>query len=65
MASKGASYKDHLATIRNWARKDEKSATKGNTVTINGKEYEKRNGKFYIPNGNGVPVDPYADTSLF
>lgn len=65
MASKGASYKDHLATIRNWARKDEKEAKKSNTVTINGKEFEKRNGKFYIPNGNGVPVNPYERTDLF
>lgn len=37
----------------------------GNIVIINDKKYEYRNGKYYIPNGNGVPVDPYADTSLF
>ena len=37
----------------------------GGIVTINDKKYEYRNGKYYIPNGNGVSVDPYADTSLF
>ena len=40
-------------------------ATRGNLVNINGQDFEYRNGKYYIPNGNGVPVDPYADTSLF
>lgn len=32
-----------------------------NTVTINGREYECRGGKYYIPNGSGVAVNPYAD----
>lgn len=33
----------------------------GSTIqVINGKEYEYRNGKYYIPNGCGVAVDPYA-----
>lgn len=31
---------------------------------INGREYECRNGRFYIPNGNGVEVNPYADDDL-
>lgn len=32
-------------------------------VTINGKEFEYRNGQYYIPNGNGIAVDPYAKTT--
>lgn len=31
---------------------------------INGKEYECRNGRFYIPNGSGVEVNPYAADDL-
>lgn len=31
---------------------------------INGREYECRNGRYYIPNGNGVEVNPYADDDL-
>lgn len=37
---------------------------KNNLVTINGKEYEQKNGKYYIPNGNGIAVDPYAKDDL-
>lgn len=33
-------------------------------VTINGKEYEYRNGKYYDPKGNGIAVDPYAVDDL-
>lgn len=33
-------------------------------VTINGKEYEYRNGKYYDPKGNGIAVDPYAEDDL-
>lgn len=33
-------------------------------VTINGKEYECRNGKYYIPNGSGIEVNPYAEDDL-
>ena len=31
---------------------------------INGKEYEVRNGKYYIPNGCNVAVDPFAEDDL-
>lgn len=36
-------------------------------VTINGKQYEKRNGKYYVPGGSGVAVNPYEqkEDSLF
>ena len=34
-------------------------------VTVNGKQYEYRNGKYYIPNGSGVSVDPYAPCDAF
>jgi hypothetical protein len=47
----------------------EKASYKPNNYTeireINGKKYEYRNGKYYIPNGNGISVDPYAKTDLF
>lgn len=34
-------------------------------VTINGKQYiKKKDGKFYIPGGSGVAVDPYAPDDL-
>ena len=33
-------------------------------VTVNGKEYELRNGKYYIPGGCGIAVDPYAKSGL-
>ena len=39
--------------------------TQGNSIQIiNGKEYEYRNGKYYIPNGSGIPVDPFAKDEL-
>lgn len=33
-------------------------------VTINGKEYELRNGKYYTPDGCGIAIDPYAKSDL-
>lgn len=33
-------------------------------VTINGKEYELRGGKYYVPGGCGIAVDPYAKSDL-
>lgn len=33
-------------------------------VEINGKQYICKNGKYYIPNGSGVAVDPYAPDDL-
>lgn len=32
--------------------------------TINGKDYIYKNGKYYIPNGSGVAVNPYAKDDL-
>ena len=80
IASTGKAYKSHYATIRNWAKRDGEQATgyavrdngrqyKGvEIVTVNGKQYEKRSdGKYYVPGGNGIAVNPYErDTdSLF
>ena len=64
IAQSGKSYKSHLATIRNWARKDESKNAQGNTQIINGKEYEYKNGKYYIKGGSGIAVDPYANDEL-
>lgn len=36
----------------------------GNLTEINGKQYEVRNGKYYIPNGSGVEVNPFAEDDL-
>ena len=33
-------------------------------VTINGKEYIMKNGKYYVPRGSGIPVNPYAVDDL-
>lgn len=33
-------------------------------VKINGKEYEYRNGKYYVPHGCGIAVDPYAEDNI-
>ncbi len=75
IASTGKSYKSHYATIRNWAKRDgtQSSCTRqyrGNAeiVTIGGRPYEKHSdGKYYVPGGNGIAVNPYErDTeSLF
>jgi predicted phage replisome organizer len=36
----------------------------GNLAEINGEMYEVRNGKYYIPNGNGIEVNPYVEDDL-
>ena len=36
----------------------------GQKVIINGEEYIYNNGNYYIPNGTGIAVDPYADNDL-
>lgn len=64
IAQSGKTYKSHLAVIRNWARKDKEKNTQTNTQTINGKEYELKNGKYYIKGGSGIAVDPYAKDEL-
>lgn len=33
-------------------------------VTINSKEYIMKNGKYYVPRGSGIPVNPYAVDDL-
>ena len=35
IASKGAKYKNHLATIRNWARKDKERVAEDDMATTN------------------------------
>lgn len=37
---------------------------KTETVEINGVQYIKKNGQYFIPNGSGVAVDPYAENDL-
>lgn len=64
IAQSGKSYKSHLATIRNWARKDEAKKSQTNTQTINGKEYEYINGKYYVKGGSGIAVNPFATDEL-
>ena len=64
IAQSGKSYKNHLATIRNWARKDKAKETQKDIEIINGKEYECKNGKYYIKGGSGIAVDPYATDEL-
>ncbi len=76
MAQSGKVYKSHYATIRNWAVRDAEDGVgvKGNgsvrgqagVVVVDGKEYERgRDGRFYVPGGCGVAVDPYAGDGLF
>lgn len=36
----------------------------GEIVTINGKEYIKKGLRYYIPNGSGIAVDPFAEDDL-
>lgn len=67
IASTGKAYKSHYATIRNWAKRDAGSPAgyakpykpAAEIVEINGKQYEKRNGKYYVPGGSGIAVNPY------
>lgn len=36
------------------------NGSRNGIININGKQYEYKNGKYYVVGGNGVPVDPYA-----
>lgn len=60
--------KDWKAAVRTWEKNnftsDNKRYNNETTETINGKEYIKKNGKYYIPNGVGVQVDPYKEDDL-
>ena len=48
----------------NYDNKSHQPQAKTGIVTIKGKDYEYRNGKYYIPNGSGIAVDPYAEDDL-
>ncbi len=61
--------KDWKAAVRTWEKNGYSNGNKINSgtsqlVTINGKEYEYKNGKYYVPHGCGIAVDPYAEDDL-
>lgn len=61
--------KDWKAAVRTWEKNGYSNSKKSynstpQLVTINGKQYEHRNGKYYEPNGNGIAVNPYAEDDL-
>lgn len=61
--------KDWKAAVRTWEKNGYSNGNKSNSnasqlVTINGKEYEYKNGKYYVPHGCGIAVDPYAEDDL-
>ena len=65
---------DWHAAVGTWERNaKERQASRQNTttsykgeqlVTINGSQYIQRGMKYYLPNGSGVAVDPYAPDDL-
>lgn len=61
----GKTYKDYNLTVRKFIRDDRgggKNAVQ--LVNVGGKEYEFKNGRYYIPNGSGIAVDPHAENDL-
>lgn len=61
--------RDWKAAVRTWEKNGYSNGNKSNSnasqlVTINGKEYEYKNGKYYVPHGCGIAVDPYAEDDL-
>lgn len=61
--------KDWKAAVRTWEKNGYSNGNKSNSgtsqlVTIKGKEYEYKNGKYYVPHGCGIAVDPYAEDDL-
>lgn len=50
--------------IKNYGSNNQGGYNNEQRETINGKEYIKRNGKYYVPNGVGVEVDPYQKDDL-
>lgn len=61
--------KDWKAAVRTWEKNGYSNGNKSNSgasqlVTINGKDYEYKNGKYYVPHGCGIAVDPYAEDDL-
>lgn len=60
---------DWKALVRKWAREDQERASEqppqtNGLVEINGKQYLYKGGKYYVPGGCGVAVDPYAVDDL-
>ena len=65
---------DWHAAVGTWERnaKERQASKQTNTasykgeqlVTINGAQYIQRGLKYYLPNGSGVAVDPYAPDDL-
>ena len=60
---------DWKALVRKWAREDQERASEqppqtNSLVEINGKQYLYKGGKYYVPGGCGVAVDPYAVDDL-
>ncbi len=64
---------DWHAAVGTWERnaKERQTSRQNNTsykgeqlVTINGTQYIQRGMKYYLPNGSGVAVDPYAPDDL-
>lgn len=61
--------RDWKAAVRTWERNGYSNSSSGSNkssqlVNINGKEYEYRNGKYYVPGGYGIAIDPYAKSDL-
>ena len=60
---------DWKALVRKWAREDQERASEqppqtNSLVEINGKQYLYKGGKYYVPGGCGVAVDPYTADDL-
>ena len=60
---------DWKALVRKWAREDQERASeqppqRNGLVEINGKQYLYKGGKYYVPGGCGVAVDPYTVDDL-
>ncbi len=60
---------DWKALVRKWAREDQERASEqppqtNGLVEINGKQYLYKGGKYYVPGGCGVAVDPYTVDDL-
>lgn len=58
---------DWKAAVRTWesrSKNDSRTSYGTTRETINGKEYEVKNGKYYIPGGSGIAVNPHAPDDL-
>lgn len=65
--NKVKSWKQKVITWEGYASGNSNGNNRSYGATIkvvNGKEYEYRNGKYYIPNGSGIAVDPWAKDDL-